>query len=112
NPTVDAATRTVHVRCSVPNANGLLKPEMFATIRIGEADRRKVATVPTTAVLTQGAQSFVLVEDTAGRFRRRQVKPGREIQDYTIVEDGLTENNRVVTAGGLLLNTGLGKATP
>src|SRR5439155_5151210 len=33
NPTVDPATRTVHVRCLVPNSDGSLKPEMFADIR-------------------------------------------------------------------------------
>src|SRR5439155_1765403 len=36
NPTVDAATRTVRVRCLVPNLNGVLKPEMFARVRIGD----------------------------------------------------------------------------
>jgi len=108
NPTVDPATRTVHVRCLVPNSDGSLKPEMFADIRIGGTAQRKVPTVPSTAVLTQGAESFVLVEDTAGRFRRRRVKPGREIKGYTVVEDGLAGGNRVVTTGALLLSNGLG----
>lgn len=98
----------MRVRCLVQNSAGLLKPEMFANIRIGGASKRKVPTVPSTAVLTRGADSFVLVEDTTGRFRRRQVKPGREIQGYTVVEDGLANSNRVVTAGVLLLYNGLG----
>jgi len=109
NPTVDPTTRTVHVRCSVVNKGGLLKPEMFASIRIGGSSKRKVPIVPSTAVLTQGTESFVLVEDSAGKFRRLQVKPGREIKGYTVVEDGLPEGSRVVTAGVLLLYNGLGK---
>ncbi len=109
NPTVDPATRTIHVRCSVANSGGLLKPEMFANVRIGGAGKRKVSTVPSTAILTQGAESFVLVEEAAGRFKRQPVKTGREIEGYTVVEDGLRGNSRVVTAGVLLLNNGLGK---
>src|SRR5262249_5141763 len=69
NPTVDPTTRTIHVRCSVPNSDDLLKPEMFASIRIGYTVKRKVSTVPSAAVLTQGPDSFVLREESAGRFR-------------------------------------------
>jgi multidrug efflux pump subunit AcrA (membrane-fusion protein) len=91
----------------VPNSNGLLKPEMFANIRIGGAAKRKVPTVPSTAVLTHGADAFVLAEESAGRFRRKPVKTGREIRGMTVVEEGLNGTDRVVTSGVLLLNNGL-----
>jgi membrane fusion protein, heavy metal efflux system len=104
NPTVDPATRTIHVRCLVPNANGSLKPEMFATIRIASAAKRTVSTVPSTAVLTRGTESFVLAEDSMGRFHKRKVKTVRDTQGYTIVEEGLTSSDRVVTSGVLLLS--------
>jgi len=104
NPTVDPATRTIHVRCLVPNANGSLKPEMFATIRITSAAKRTVSTVPSTAVLTRGTESFVLAEDSMGRFHKRKVKTVRDTQGYTIVEEGLTSRDRVVTSGVLLLS--------
>jgi cobalt-zinc-cadmium efflux system membrane fusion protein len=108
NPTVDPTTRTIHVRCSVPNTGGLLKPEMFASIRIGDTVKRKVSVVPTTAVLTQGVDSFVLREESTGRFRRLQVKSGREVRGSIVIEQGLTSNDRVVTTGTLLLSNGLG----
>jgi cobalt-zinc-cadmium efflux system membrane fusion protein len=106
NPTVDAATRTIHVRCSVSNSQGLLKPEMFANIRIGSTGKRKVTTVPSAAVLTQGSESFVLREESAGKFRRRQVKSGPEVHGYIVIDDGLAANDRVVTSGTLLLSNG------
>jgi len=104
NPTVDPATRTIHVRCMVPNANGLLKPEMFANIRISGTAKRKVSAVPSTAVLTQGNESFVLAEDSSGRFRKRRVKPVRESEGYTMLDEGLASTDRVVTRGVLLLS--------
>jgi cobalt-zinc-cadmium efflux system membrane fusion protein len=105
NPTVDPATRTVKVRCVVSNPNGLLKPEMFARIRVGDAVKQKVITVPSNAILTEGERSYVLVEESSGRFRRREVKSGREVETNTVVESGLRPNDRVVTSGVLLLNS-------
>jgi cobalt-zinc-cadmium efflux system membrane fusion protein len=104
NPTVDPATRTIHVRCLVPNPNGLLKPEMFANIRIGSAAKRNVVSVPSAAVITTGGDAFVLVEQSPRHFRRQAVKTGKDIQQYTVIEEGLNKNDRVVTSGVLLLN--------
>src|SRR5262249_12677993 len=104
NPTVDPTTRTIHVRCLVPNQNGLLKPEMFANVRIGDAAKRKVAVVPSAAILTMGADSFVMIEQSPANFHRKAVKAGKEIQQYTVVEEGLTPDDRVVTSGVLMLN--------
>jgi multidrug efflux system membrane fusion protein len=81
---------------------------MFASIRIGDTVKRKVSVVPTTAVLTQGVDSFVLREESTGRFRRLQVKSGREVRGSIVIEQGLTSNDRVVTTGTLLLSNGLG----
>src|SRR5262249_3995523 len=89
SPTVDSATRTVHVRCSVSNPGGLLKPDMFARVNIGDASSQPVAVVPTSAVFKQGADSLVFVEEAPKRFRLRQVAVGREIQGHTVIESGL-----------------------
>ncbi|MBO0861937.1 MAG: efflux RND transporter periplasmic adaptor subunit [Chloracidobacterium sp.] len=104
NPTVDNETRTVHVRCSVPNPGGLLKPDMFARINIGAALPQRVPIVPTGAIFTKGADSFVFVEESPKHFRERQVKPGRAIDGATVIEEGLKPGERVATRGVLLLN--------
>jgi multidrug efflux pump subunit AcrA (membrane-fusion protein) len=77
---------------------------MFASIRIGDAVKQRVLTVPSSAILTEGDRSYLLVEESAGRFSRRQVRSGREIEGSTVVEDGLHANDRVVTSGVLLLS--------
>jgi len=104
NPTLDATTRTVHVRCEVGSHGGLIKPEMFAKITIGAAVPRRVPAVPAGAIISQGTDSFVLVEETPRRFRRRQVKTGQDLQGYTVIESGLRVGERVATSGVLLVN--------
>jgi cobalt-zinc-cadmium efflux system membrane fusion protein len=105
NPTVDPVTRTVHVRCSVSNPGNLLKPDMFAMIKIGGAASQKVPCVPTSALIARGSEMLIFVEESPGRFRRRAVKAGHDLRGYTVLEQGALPGERVVTHGVLLLNT-------
>lgn len=112
NPTVDPATRTVRVRAVVQNTNatgGVLKPEMFAKIKIGSAIPQIFPAVPSSAVISVNNNSAVLVEESHGRFRRREIKLAWEEGGFTLIESGLKPGERVVTKGVLLLNDGVGK---
>jgi cobalt-zinc-cadmium efflux system membrane fusion protein len=103
DPRVDPATRTVHVRCQVDNAGGLLKPDMFANVKIASG-KRSVAVVPAGAVVAVGDKTVVMVEDAPGRFHRRVVRAGDEVDGTVTIEDGLKVGERIVTKGALLLN--------
>lgn len=104
SPTVDPTTRTVPVRCLVRNPGGLLKPDMFAMIKIGNASQQVVPVVPASAVVSKGNQTVVFVEESSGHFRRRRVQVGREVGGWVVITSGLQSGERVVTRGGLLLD--------
>lgn len=104
SPTVDVTTRTVRVRCLVQNPGNLLKPDMFAKIKIGNTSTQSVPVVPSAAVVTQGNDTLVFVEESPGHFRRRSIHAGRENNGYVTIDEGLRPGDRVVTKGGLLLN--------
>jgi membrane fusion protein, heavy metal efflux system len=104
SPTVDPATRTVRVRCLVANSQGLLKPDMFATIKIGAAVQRSIPVVPAGALVTEGNTSLVFVEESPGCFRRRKIQLGQEMDGSVAIDTGLREGERVATRGGLLMN--------
>ena len=78
---------------------------MFARIGMSAAVKQKVVTVPSNAVLTEGERTFVLIEESPGRFIRRQVKTGPDVEGNTVVQEGLLPNDRVVTGGVLLLSS-------
>jgi cobalt-zinc-cadmium efflux system membrane fusion protein len=103
NPTVDSATRTVRVRCEVNNQNGLLKPDMFASMKIIAAAKKSVPVIPVSAVVARGENSFVLVEEAPGRFRKRKVEVGREVDGSVMINNGLKVGERIVTKGAVLL---------
>jgi membrane fusion protein, heavy metal efflux system len=103
NPTVDPVTRTVHVRCRVSNPRGLLKPEMFARMTIVAAAKQSVPVIPASAVVGSGELSFVLVEEAPGRFRKRKVEIGHEVDSSVMINSGLKIGDRIVTKGAVLL---------
>jgi cobalt-zinc-cadmium efflux system membrane fusion protein len=104
SPSVDPATHTVRVRCLVHNADGALKPDMFARIRIRSAAEERVAVVPAAAVISEGDRSVVFLEQEPGRFCRREIHVDRKANGLLVVRDGLRSGDRIVTRGALLLN--------
>jgi cobalt-zinc-cadmium efflux system membrane fusion protein len=109
SPAVDPTTRTLRVRCLVSNPNGLLKPDMFATIKIASAGQQSVPILPASAVVVEGNDSFAFVEEGHGQFRRRNVHATQEVDGGFIVDSGVKSGETIATRGALLLNE-LGKA--
>lgn len=104
---LDPATRRIQVRCTIDNRQRRLKPEMFVRVTPIVDESRKLVRIPNGAIITEGLYSFVFVEKEAGVFERRRVSLGLQGREETYVKDGLTEGERVVASGALLLNSEL-----
>jgi Cu(I)/Ag(I) efflux system membrane fusion protein len=103
-PTLDSASRAVRARVVVSNTNGVLKPGMYATVRL-ETPSRSALTVPNTAVLHTGDRNVVFVDMGRGRLMPLDVELGRAAGDYTEVLAGLEPGQRVVTSAQFLLDS-------
>jgi membrane fusion protein, copper/silver efflux system len=104
-PEVDTATRTVKVRCAVPNPGFKLKPGMVAQVTILGGEDKTALMVPTDAVIHSGTRSVVIVTEDEGHFRPVEVKTGFESGDSTEVLSGLTKGERVVVSGQFLIDS-------
>ena len=102
---IDPSTRTLKVRVDIANPKQLLKPEMFATIRVIRADR-PVIVLPTTAVIRDGDQSSVFVQQSPGKFEKRSVQLARTSGAQVEVASGLKPGERVAVQGAALLRGG------
>ena len=76
NPSAEPGTRAILVYVGIPNADGALRGGMFATGRIALAASAPVATLPATAVRTEGGQTFVWTVE-GGKLVKRGVVTGR-----------------------------------
>src|SRR5256885_11803919 len=77
SPSLDAATRAGRVRIVVKNADGALKPGMFATVDLGKTEGTKLQ-VPSSAVVYTGPRRIVFVDVGDGRFRPTEIHVGAE----------------------------------
>ncbi|MDR3391435.1 MAG: efflux RND transporter periplasmic adaptor subunit [Sulfuriferula sp.] len=109
-PTLDPVTRRIAVRCSVINTNNMLKPEMYARVTLIADSAKTAFRIPNAALVSDGLYSYVFVELAPGVLKKRRISLIAQDREYSYAIEGLQENERIVTAGALLLNSELGAA--
>lgn len=123
---LDPTTRTVQAIVHVPNPRRILRPGMFATVRLApgtssydadSAKGRSVLTIPESAVVTGGGASYAFVAVGPRTFERRLIEavplgaPAADTSRRVVVTQGLTPGEKVVTRGAFTLKSELAKAT-
>lgn len=103
-PTLTAETRTTRARILVANTGEVMKPGMYATVRI-RSPQQSALTVPVPAVLRTGERDVVFVDMGGGRLMPHTVRLGKMTADYAEVLSGLEAGQRVVTSAQFLLES-------
>jgi Cu(I)/Ag(I) efflux system membrane fusion protein len=104
-PTLVAESRTGRVRIILDNAEGLLRPNLYATVQFTPQAGAPRLTVPDSALLDTGNRQVVLVEVGQGRFQPRQVKAGARGDGFVEVLEGLADGDRVVVRANFLIDS-------
>jgi cobalt-zinc-cadmium efflux system membrane fusion protein len=102
---LDPATRTMRLRVTVPNPGHMLKPEMFATVRVYAAPNPDALTIPLAAVQNGPSGKIAFVRRGEREFEVRNLKLGLERGDLVTVAEGLFEGEPVVTRGSFMLKS-------
>ena len=109
---LDPSKRTVRARVEIPNADGALKPGMFATanIQVG-AGGPALVVVPQDAVQEVEQKQVVFVPgDRMGEFRAVPVEVGETLDGgRVVIRSGLQSGARIVVAGAFALRSELAK---
>lgn len=116
SPEVAAETRTVRARIDVENPDRLLRPGMFATVRLVDPHTTEASAslvVLDHAVVRRGGETLVFVPagepGNGARFEARPVELGREEGGWVEVLAGLEAGERVVTTGAFFLESELAR---
>lgn len=108
-PIVDSRTRTVRVRASLPNREGLLRTNQFGRALITVEPGRAGVVVPRESVQRHGDGTLVFVRTGAGVYEPRPVSTGRAKDSLVTIEGDVKEGDAVVTTGAFLLKTELSR---
>ncbi len=122
DPAIDAMTRSIKLRASLPNRDEKLLPGMFARISVVLPDTREVTILPVSALVhaSYGDSVFVVEDrkDDSGNpvlaadghpakvARQQFVKVSETRGDFAAVTNGVTAGQEVVTAGAFKLHNG------
>lgn len=101
-PQFDGATRTARLRVELNNADGALRPDMYAEVSL-RVDLGKRLVVPDEAVLYSGANRVVFLDLGDGRLLPRKIKTGLRNGGWIEVLEGLKEGDTIVTSGNFLI---------
>ena len=104
---LDPTTRRLLVRATVNNDAGLLKPEMFASVKILTGESDKAVAVPRDAIIYEGETARVWVvrdKDNDKAIELRRIKVGLTNGSLVEVLKGLAPGDRVVTKGSLFID--------
>jgi len=104
---LDPTTRRLLVRATVNNSAGLLKPEMFASVKILTGEGDKAVAVPRDAIIYEGEAARVWVvrdKDSDKAIELRRIKVGLTNGNMVEVVKGLAPGDRVITKGSLFID--------
>jgi RND family efflux transporter MFP subunit len=99
NRQIDPTTGTLLIQALFPNPGNILRPGLFAKIRVHSGAQADVLVVPERAVQELQGQHQVGVIAPDGRVQIRSVKLGRLTDHAYIVESGLSPGERVIVDG-------------
>ncbi len=112
SPQIDSVTRSISVQGTLKNKEELLRPGLFARVKVVLNKEDTFLVVPTTAIsyAPYGNSIYVIeqTEDGGSDLIAKQhfIRTGRRLGDFISVLEGLNENDEVVSAGVFKLKNG------
>jgi membrane fusion protein, multidrug efflux system len=98
-------SRLYDLELKVPNPDGLIFPGMFARVHITKSVFEKAVAAPLYAIIADGEQRFVYVEED-GVARKRAVETGGLIGWEAVIKSGLSPGDRVIIVGHRMVEDG------
>jgi membrane fusion protein, copper/silver efflux system len=103
-PYLDPESRTLRARFSFPNADGVLKPGMYANVLL-EVGGGEGVIIPDNAVMDTGERKIVFVSKGDGLFEPRAVETGVRTEGKVQILAGVMAGEEVVVRANFLLDS-------
>ena len=108
---ISSETGTLMLRATFANPGAVLWPGLFVNVRLILTILKGAIVIPAQCVMVGQKGPYVFVVNADNTVTLRLVRPGQSQGDFTVIAEGLTAGERIVTAGQLGLDTGL-KVSP
>ena len=96
---VDVKTGTLRIRAEFPNKKKLLRPGMFARVRVDLGTRKDSIEVPERAIVELQGKTFLWIITPENTASQRPVKVGELVNSKVSILEGLKPGERIVVEG-------------
>ena len=107
NPSADPGSRQFAMRVLLENPGNMIKPGMFARVKMGTDTLKQAVTVARESVMgTEEGRPYVMVIDGDKKASKHPVVLGGSDSNYVVITDGLKAGEMVVTITAAPLKDG------
>jgi len=96
---VDVKTGTMRIRAEFPNPTKILRPGMFARVRVNLGKKPNCITVPERAIIELQGKTFVWVVTADGKASQRAVTAAEQVGSSFIILEGLQAGEKIIVEG-------------
>jgi membrane fusion protein (multidrug efflux system) len=107
NSQINSATGSLLIQASFPNSSKLLRPGLYAKVRLQMTIAKDALVIPQRCLTELQGQYSVMVANDDNTIESRPVEIGRKIGDMVIVEQGLQSGDKVVIDALQKVRTGM-----
>ncbi|MEG0602005.1 MAG: efflux RND transporter periplasmic adaptor subunit [Mucinivorans sp.] len=99
---LDEQTRSVEVIIECDNSKGRMKPFMYATVTMSDAETDAIL-IPNSAILQQEENCYVLINNQGHTFTKTPITVAGTIDNQSVVTSGVRAGDRIVSQGAFYL---------
>lgn len=100
---LDNDSKVLKARVVLQNPDGLLKPDMFCTVKLHIEKQDKMLAVNPKAVIFNDEHYFVIKQILNGKYEKVPIEVLKTTSKYSYVKGALQPGEHIVTEGALLL---------
>jgi RND family efflux transporter MFP subunit len=95
---INSETGTAHWRATLPNSDKSLLPGLFVYVRLETSSPFRACMIPQSALHVDHDKPFVYVVNDQNIVENRPVKIGQRDGETMVIDEGLTEKDRVIVS--------------
>ncbi len=95
---LDPDNKVMRARVRIENPNNLLKPEMFANVKIQAKSGMNLPAIKTNAIVFDNDKNYVIVIDGPAKVHIQPIEIAKRVEDVAYVSKGLQPGQRIVAS--------------
>lgn len=98
---IDPNSHTMKIKIVLDNEDGLLKPQMFATVNISSKQTKQGLCIPSSALIFDHSQYYVLLYHSNDKIDIKEVQKLYTIGNKTYIISGVNAGDKVISSSAL-----------